>query len=247
MRLKNKVAIVTGANSGLGKEIAKKFLENSAMVVFSDIEDSNIKKIVEENSKQAIFVKCDVSKSEEIKKLINETLDKFKKLDIMVNNAGIGPSTPLVDISDEEWKKVIDINLSGVFYGIREAAKYMLKNKVEGSIINMSSILGEVGFAKTVPYCASKGGVSQLTKATAVELAKNKIRVNAIAPGFIKTEMTKKSLRNPLINSVLKAKTPMGYIGEPEDIANAALYLASDESKYTTGSIIFVDGGWRAQ
>jgi NAD(P)-dependent dehydrogenase (short-subunit alcohol dehydrogenase family) len=244
MQLKDKIAIVTGADSGIGRAIAEKFVEEGAKVVFSDINQTE--SIEEKYPGKAIFVKCDVSNSAEVNALVAKAVEIFGGLDIMVNNAGIGTQGTVIDMDDETWQKTININLSGVFYGIRAAGKYMNDNKIKGSIINMSSILGEVGFNGSIAYCAAKGGVAQLTKAGAIDLAKVGIKVNAIAPGFIETEMTKGLLQDPATKEFLERSTPMGYVGQPIDIAEAAVYLASDKSSYVTGNILFVDGGWRA-
>lgn len=234
MKLENKIAIVTGSSSGIGKAIAEKFIKEGAKVVFSDIDEID----------NVLFKKCDVSKSKEVNDLINFCLEKFGGLDIMVNNAGIGTLADITTLTDEEWQKVIGINLSGVFYGARAASKVM---KEGGSIINMSSILGSVGFASAVAYCAAKGGVDQITKAGALDLSKKGIRINSIAPGFIKTNMTKGLQEDEAYSSFINMMTPMGHMGEVEDIANAAVYLASSDSKYTTGTTLYVDGGYRAQ
>jgi len=243
MKLENKVAIVTGASSGIGKAIAEKFVLEGASVVFSDVVESDISRF----SDKAIFVKCDVSKSNEVDGLIQACVDKFGKVDIMINNAGIGSLGDILTTSDDVWHKTIEINLSGVFYGIRAAGKVMKEKGIKGSIVNMASILGAVGFNGAISYCAAKGGVNQLTKASAVELSKLGIRVNSIAPGFIKTNMTKGVQEDEATRKFLEEMTPLGYLGEPDDIANAALYLASEDSKYVTGNILYVDGGWTAQ
>jgi NAD(P)-dependent dehydrogenase (short-subunit alcohol dehydrogenase family) len=165
----------------------------------------------------------------------------------MVNNAGVGSLGDSLTMSDDVWGKTISINLSGVFYGIRAAGRVMKEKGIKGSIINMSSILGSVGFSGALAYCASKGGVNQLTKTSALELAKLGIRVNSIAPGFIKTNMTKGVQEDENMKKIIEGMTPLGYMGEPDDIANAAVYLASEDSKYVTGNILYVDGGWTAQ
>ncbi|MFZ4632248.1 MAG: SDR family NAD(P)-dependent oxidoreductase [Patescibacteria group bacterium] len=245
MRLENKVAIVTGANSGIGKAIAEKFIKEGAKVVFSDMNGDE--KLVEAFKDRALFIKCDVSKSSEVDALVAYTVKHFGKLDIMVNNAGVGGLGGVSDVTDEAWDKVIGVNLSGTMYGMRAAALAMKKAGVSGSIINMSSILGKVGFAGAIAYCASKGGVVQLTHAAALDLAQDKIRVNAVAPGFIETNMTKDVLAMKAFNDLVISSTPLGHVGDTDDIAGAALYLASDEAKYVTGEVIYVDGGWTAR
>lgn len=243
MRLNGKVAIVTGAASGLGKAIGGKFVEEGAKVVFSDLKPQE--SFTE--SENCIFRECDVMRAENIEELIDKAVEKYGRLDILVNNAGIGEAFDIINTSNESWNKVLGINLTGVFYGTRAAAKYMKDKGLKGSIINMSSILGKVGMAGAVAYCASKGGVIQLTHAAAIDLAPLGIRVNAIAPGFIETNMTKTALSNDAFKKMITDNTPLGRLGEAEDIANAALYLASDESKYVTGEVLYVDGGWTAR
>jgi meso-butanediol dehydrogenase/(S,S)-butanediol dehydrogenase/diacetyl reductase len=243
MRLQNKVAIVTGAASGIGKAIAEKFIKEGSKVVYSDInapEDF-------ETTENAFFIKCDVSNSKDVSSLIDGAIDRFGKIDIMVNNAGIGGLGGILDVTDENWDKTIGINLSGVMYGMREAANRMKESNTKGVIINMSSILGSVGFNGAIAYCAAKGGIVQLTHAGSLDLAQYKIRVNAIAPGFIETNMTRDILKDEKFNQLVTGSTPLGYVGEPNDIANAAVYLASDEAKYVTGNILYVDGGWTAK
>ncbi len=245
MRLKNKVAIITGGANGIGKKIGERFLEEGAKVVFSDL--SKEVSFMSELGEDAIYVSADVSVSEDVNSLVSKAVEHFGKVDIIVNNAGVGALGGTVDVTDEDWKKVIDVNLSGTMYGMRAAAKAMKEKDVQGAIINISSILGGVGFNGAIAYCASKGGVVQLTRAGAIDLAADKIRVNAIAPGFISTDMTKDVLKQEDFRNLVLSSTPLGRVGETEDIANSAVYLASDEAKYVTGSIIYVDGGWTAK
>lgn len=244
MRLQNKTAVVTGACSGIGKALAEMFLKEGANVVFSDI---NPCEDFEDYGAKALYVKTDVTKSADVDSLIKAAADKFGKLDIMVNNAGIGGLTELVNMPNEEWDKVLAVNLNGVFYGVRAAGKYMKENNIKGSIINMASILGAVGFRNAGAYCAAKGGVNQLTRTAALELAPNSVRVNSIAPAFIKTPLTQACQNDECLNTLITGATPMGCFGEPDDIAWAAVYLASDEAKFVTGSVLYVDGGWTAQ
>jgi NAD(P)-dependent dehydrogenase (short-subunit alcohol dehydrogenase family) len=243
MKLTNKVAIVTGAASGLGLAIANLFVAEGAQVIYSDLNEGQL--ILD--PAKAVFSKCDVADPRAVDNLVKAAVDKFGRLDIMVNNAGIGSLGGILETSDETWEKTLRINLFGVFYGARAAARIMKEKGIKGAIINMSSILGQVGFPGSISYCATKGGVVQLTHAGALDLAPLGIRVNAIAPGFIATNMTKDVLTNPDFNKMVEMNTALGHVGEPGDIAQAALYLASDDSKYVTGTVLYVDGGWTAR
>ncbi len=247
MKLQNKVAIVTGASSGIGLAIAKLYAQEGVKVILSDIGVEAGEKAAKEIGENATFFSCDVSKSEKVDELVKFAEEKFGSLDIMVNNAGVGGLGGIIECSDEDWNRIISINLSGVFYGSRAAARYMKEKNIKGSIINISSILGTVGLEGTIAYCSAKGGVVQLTHAASLDLAKSGIRINAIAPGFIETNMTKDFLASEF-GDMVRANTPMGYVGKPEDIAQAALYLADDNaSSYVTGEVLHVDGGWRAR
>lgn len=245
MRLENKVAIITGAASGIGKAIADLFLKEGAKVVYADIV-SKPEEIILEKGK-SLYLKANVSKRKDVEKLIQKTIKAFGSLDVMVNNAGISGVGGILDASPEDFSNTLQVNLFGVFYGSQLAAQFMKESKIKGSIINTSSILGTVGSVGAISYCSSKGGVVQLTKAAALDLAPYKIRVNAIAPGFIKTQMTEEPLKNKALNKATLENTPLAYIGSVSDIAFAALYLASDESSYVTGTVLHVDGGWTAK
>lgn len=239
MRLENKVACVTGAASGIGKAIAEKFIDEGAKVVFSDINPP----VDFKETESIFFVKCDVSKTADIQELISKTIQKFGKLDIMVNNAGVALVGDTLNTTEEAWDKTISIDLKGVWLGTKYAVPEIAKQG-KGKIINTASIAGLVGFQGTSAYCAAKGAVVNLTREMALDLAAQKINVNAIAPGIIKTNMTKDILADPKTANGMLAQTPIGRLGEPEDIAYLAVYLASDESDFMTGQTIAIDGGW---
>lgn len=246
--LENKVAIVTGGGSGIGESIAILFALEGAKVVVSDIDAKNGNRVVTEiksKSGDALYVQADTSNSEDNKRLVDETIKKYGGLHIAVNNAGIGgPSAPVGEYPIDGWDKVIAINLSGVFYGMRYQIPAMLQSG-GGSIINMASILGLVSFASSSAYVAAKHGVVGLTKNAAVEYAAKNIRVNSIGPGFILTPLIENNLDKDTLN-FLATKHPIGRLGEPEEVAELALWLASSKSSFVTGSYYTVDGGYTA-
>lgn len=246
MDLKNKVAIITGSRRGIGKAIALAFAKAGANVVVSDINLDDCNKVVEKIKaigKKGLAVKADVSNPEDVSKMINLTTEKFGKVNILVNNAGIYMQKSLTDVTEQDFDRILDINLKGVFLCSKAAVPEMIKQG-KGKIINITSIAGQVGFANSSAYCASKGAIINITRELALELAQYKINVNAIGPGVIETDMTKDLLEDKAIKETLLANIPLNRIGEPEDIANAALFLASDNSDYITGITLFVDGGW---
>jgi len=242
-RLAGKVAIVTGAGSGIGAGIAKLFAKEGAKVVLADCNFDNAKKIARSIGKNALAVKCDVSKEFSVKAMVDATLKKFNKIDILVNNAGIYVPDNVEKVSEQEWDRVLNVDLKGVMLCSKHVIPQMRKNG-KGKIVNIASIAGEVGFAQSAAYCAAKGGVILLTKEMALDYAKDKIYVNAICPGVIVTAMTKDILANKQMRDALMQQTPVGRFGQPEDIAFAALYLASDESDFVVGETLVVDGGW---
>jgi len=250
-RLQDKVAIITGSRRGIGKGIAIAFAKEGCKVVVSDyVEDKDGKNTVNEIKKlgsDAIFVKADVSKERDVKNLVDKAVKKFGKLNIIVNNAGIVSFGTADTLTEKDWDKVINVNLKGVFFGTKYAAKQMLKQGKGGRIINISSIAGLVGFPGISAYCASKGGVTEFTREAALDYASKGITVNAIDPGVIVTDMTKDMIENKETNKNLLENTPVGRFGKPEDIGNAAVFLALDESSFITGHNLVVDGGWTAR
>jgi NAD(P)-dependent dehydrogenase (short-subunit alcohol dehydrogenase family) len=242
MRLSGKVAVVTGAASGIGLGIAQLFVKEGAKVVFSDIDESG-KAAADVAGENALFIQCDISDTESVKNLIAKTLEALGTINILVNNAGIVRQNPISETTDEEWNAVINTNLKGPFLLTREVLPTFEKNG-QGKIVNTASIAGIIGYENLSSYCASKGGIIAMTRALALEFAPKKINVNCICPGAIKTGMTKMIEENETMLKQTLMVIPAGRMGDPIDIANAALYLASDESDYVTGTSIVVDGGW---
>jgi 3-oxoacyl-[acyl-carrier protein] reductase len=247
MKLKDKVAIITGAGQGIGKEIALTFAREGAKVVVTDItgKEKEVAEEIERMGGEAIALKVDVSKMEDAKKMAEEALKAFGRIDILVNNAGIYPSKPFVEMTESDWDKVINVNLKGTFNCTKAVVETMIKQKY-GKIINITSIAGTVvGFPQLTHYCASKAGITGFTRALALELAPYGINVNAIAPGPIETPGTQALGKEAYEN--FKKLIPIGRWGKPEDIANLAVFLASDESSNITGQVIVSDGGYTVQ
>lgn len=244
INLSEKVAIVTGGSRGIGKEVAKKLASLGSNVVINYIsteeEAINTKNEIESLGVKCLVAKCDVSKYEEVNKMVEMSIKEFGHVDILVNNAGITKDGLLMRMKEEDFDKVIDVNLKGVFNCTKAITKHMIKRRY-GKIINMTSVVGIIGNIGQSNYCASKAGVIGFTKSTARELASRNININAIAPGFIDTDMTKvlsDELKQNMLNNI-----PKNTFGTPEDIANVVAFLASDISSYITGQVINVDGG----
>jgi 3-oxoacyl-[acyl-carrier protein] reductase len=241
--LDSKIALVTGAGRGIGKEISLTFAREGADVVCLDLDfesASSTAKEIEKLGKRSMALKCDVSDLSEVEEVFKSALDKFGKIDILVNNAGITRDNLLLRMSEEEWDLVLKVNLKGAFNCCKAIIKHMMKQR-SGKIINIASIIGLIGNVGQTNYAASKGGLIAFTKALAKELAPRNINVNAIAPGFIKTAMTD-ALPDEIKEQMLK-NIPLARFGEPSDVANVALFLASPLSDYITGQVLVVDGG----
>ncbi|EHK2355353.1 MAG: 3-oxoacyl-[acyl-carrier-protein] reductase [Clostridium perfringens] len=242
--LKDKVAIVTGGTRGIGRAIALKLADHGANIVInyrnSDKEAEELKAILEEKGVKVLTVKCDISNFEDSKNLMDKCKEVFGKMDILVNNAGITKDTLIMRMKEEDFDNVIDVNLKGTFNCAKHASAIMLKQRF-GKIINMTSVVGIAGNAGQVNYAASKAGVIGLTKSLAKELGSRGITVNAVAPGFINTDMTA-SLSEKVKEEASK-NIPLKRLGDPEDVANLVGFLASDAANYITGQVINVDGG----
>jgi NAD(P)-dependent dehydrogenase (short-subunit alcohol dehydrogenase family) len=252
MRLQGKVAIVTGAASGIGRATALVFAQEGARVMCTDINGEGVKATADaiiSKGGEAAWMQADVAREEDVRRMVQETVNRFGRLDVLFNNAGVEMVAPISDVSEERWHWLMDINLKGVYLGCKHAVPEMAKVG-GGAIINTASVAGIEGIAGLSTYCASKGGVILLTKALAVELAPLGIRVNAVCPGVIRTPMVERGLPDLFAANPEEAWRrlgrlhPLGRVGEPEEVARAVLFLASDEASFITGVALPVDGGW---
>ena len=239
-----KLAIVTGGGSGIGLAIAEKFVQHGIHTVIAGRDENKLKAAKEKLGELCYTIRCDLSNLTEIPDLVDNVIRRFGRIDVLVNNAGINLKKDFVDVTNEEFQHIILTNMTAVFALSREVVKCMVEKEIRGSIINISSMASQYGIPKVIAYTASKSAIEGMTRAMAVELSPKGIRVNCIAPGFIATEMSARALNNDKerMGKVL-SRTPMGELGQPSDIADAALFLALDGAKYITGIIMPVDGG----
>jgi NAD(P)-dependent dehydrogenase (short-subunit alcohol dehydrogenase family) len=248
MKLSGKTAIVTGARRGIGRAIALALAKEGADVVVSDVNQEDCQKVadeIERLGRKGLAVKCDVSSSNDVDAMVKRAVAEFGGVDILVNNAGTIAYKPFLELTDEDWDKTLNVNLKGQFLCARAAGKEMVKNK-RGRIINIASISSGgcgIAFPLIAHYTASKGGVVALTEALALELTPQGINVNAICPGAIDTDMAKGAKESGQLEQVL-ARIPKGRLGQPEEIADLAVFLASEQSDYISGAAIVIDGGW---
>lgn len=249
MKLKNKVAVVTGASKGIGKAIAASFAKEGAAVVLASRSMNALEEGVREIKAaggEASAISVNVRSVESINDLIKKTVDRYGRLDLLVNNAGITMGGASEDLAPDDWRTALETDLFGVFFSCQAAARVMIPQG-GGNIINISSVNGILAAPRRAAYCASKAAVNELTKVLAIEWADRKIRVNAIAPGYIRTELVQDVIDKGAISmDAILRRTPQHRIGEVEDIANLAVYMAGEESSYMTGSIVNIDGGWLA-
>lgn len=245
--LDNKVAIITGSDSGIGRAIAIQFAKEGATVVVNYAHNQQkaeeVRQTIQQNNGRVLVIQADVGQYQQAMGLIHQTVEHFGRLDIMVNNAGMEIHNPFVDVTEEQFDRVVSIDLKGAFFCAQAAAREMIQRKTAGRIVNISSVHEDLPMPRNVPYCCAKGGLRMLTRTIAVELAPYKITVNNIAPGAVETPIDADVEADPEKMAALLKEIPLNRMGQPGEIAKLALYLASDASAYVTGSTYIIDGG----
>ncbi len=246
-QLDSKVAIITGADSGIGRAIAIQFAQEGAAVVvnYAHAQDKaeQVRQIIEQNHGRALVIQADVSQYQQATGLIAQAIEHFNRLDIMVNNAGMEIHSSFLDVTEEQWDRVISVDLKGAFFCAQAAAREMVERQTTGRIINISSVHEDLAMPQNAPYCCAKGGLRMMTRTISIELAPYNITVNNIAPGAVHTPIDADVEADPEKMAALLKEIPLHRMGQPEEIAKLALYLASDASAYVTGSTYVIDGG----
>lgn len=248
MEFDGKVVVITGGTKGIGRATVRRFCEDGATTIIISRNGNECEAYANELLQQGFKtepIAADISKISDINQMVEKVINKFKKIDILVNCAGVNVRKPVEEYTEEDWNYMVDINLKGTFFTCLEVGKYMIKQN-RGTIINLASLQSEEVLPERAIYAATKGGVRQLTKALAVEWAKYGIRVNAVSPAFIETPMVKKVLSDPKWNDLIVSRTPMGRPGKPEEVAEFIAFLASPRASYITGVNFMIDGGWTA-
>jgi glucose 1-dehydrogenase len=247
MQLDQKVAIVTGSDSGIGRAIAIQFAQEGATVVinYAHAQDKaeQVREIIEQNNGKALVIQADVSQYQQAMGLIQQTVEHFNRLDIMVNNAGMEIHNAFLDVTEEQWDRVLSVDLKGTFFCAQAAAREMVKRKTAGRIINISSVHEDLAMPQNAPYCCAKGGIRMMTRTICLELAPYNITVNNIAPGAIDTPIDADVKADPEKMAALLKEIPQHRMGQPEEVAKLALFLVSDAAAYVTGSTYIIDGG----
>ncbi|CAH0153671.1 Dihydroanticapsin 7-dehydrogenase [Peribacillus sp. Bi96] len=250
MRLQGKIVLITGSGSGIGKSTALLFAKEGATIIVNDIDGNKGNQAVEEITSlggEATFIQADVTDTDSVKKMVQQVVEKYSRIDVLFNNAGISGIGELHEIEPDDWDRVMSVNIKGVYLPSKYVLPHMMERK-NGSIINMSSCVAEIGLARRASYATTKGAILALTKSMQVDYAPYKIRVNALLPGTILTPFVEKYLKTSYDNPEeamehIKTRQLSGDVGKPEDVAKAALFLASDESKFMMGSPLYIDGG----
>lgn len=247
MQLDQKVAIITGSDSGIGRAIALQFASEGAAVVvnYAHAQDKaeEVRQLIEKNGGKALVIQADVSQYQQVLGLIQQTVEHFDRLDILVNNAGIEIHSPFLDVTEQQFDRVLSVDLKGAFFCAQAAAREMVKRKIAGRIINISSVHEDLAMPQNVPYCCAKGGIRMLARTICLELAPYNITVNNIAPGAINTPIDADVKADSAKYTALLNEIPLHRMGQPEEVAKLALYLASEASAYVTGSTFIIDGG----
>ncbi len=247
MSLEGKVALITGAASGMGKSMAIELARQGASVVVNYHSDKDpgqpVVDVITGTGGKAVAIKADVSQSADVRRMVQQAIEQFGHLDVLVNNAGIEHQTPFLELKEEEWDKVISVDLKGPFLCAQAVARDIVRRKAKGTIINISSVHEDLPFPGYASYCAAKGGLRMLCRDMALELAPYHINVVNVGPGAIATPINAKTLQNPEEKSALIREVPLGRVGTPEEVASLVAYLASDAASYITGTTVFIDGG----